>query len=384
MTVARLVPLLPAPPVARAANPLPVMRPRLPGAERIAPYLAEIDATRWYGNFGPLQSRFEARLADRFGLAEGELTCVANGTVGLTLALLAAGAEAGGLCLMPAFTFVASAHAVRAAGLVPCFVDVDPETWALTPEIAAAAVARVPGRVAAVMPVAVFGAPPDAAAWDAFQDATGIPVVTDAAAAYDGAQIGRGATIVSLHASKILGVGEGGLVAGRDARLVAGVRQRSNFGFLGGRSAELPALNGKISEYACAVGLAALDEWEATRSAFARVRMTYLAALAGDLRVGFAPGFARGWLTTVLNVRLPPGSADATIVGLAARGVDARQWWGKGCHVQPAFAACPRIALPKTEALAGAVVGLPFFPDMTPAQVTTVAAALTDVLDRLA
>ena len=374
------VPHRSVPEPAGAPQRIAVMRPRLPTLEHVAPYLAEMDASRWYGNFGPLQQRFEARLADRFAIAPDGITCVANATVGLTLALAAA-AEPGGLCLMPSFTFVASAHAARAAGLMPCFVDVEPGSWALTPELARAALRRLGGRVAAVMPVAVFGAPPDPAAWDAFGADTAIPVVIDAAAAYDGARVGRGATVVSLHASKILGVGEGGFVAAGDAALVQSVRQRSNFGFHGRRTAEVAGMNGKISEYACAVGLAAMDRWEATRSALARVRMAYLTALAGEPRVDFAPGFAQGWLTTVLNVRLPAGSADRVIAGLTAHGVDARQWWDKGCHRQPAFADCPAVALPVTEALAGSVVGLPFHADLTPAEVATVAAALSATLD---
>ena len=201
----------------------------------------------------------EARPADRSAIAPDGSSCAGNAPVGLTLALAAA-AEPGGLCLMPSFTFVASAHAARAAGLMPCFVDVEPGSWALTPELARAALRRLGGRVAAVMPVAVFGAPPDPAAWDAFGAETGIPVVIDAAAAYDGARVGRGATVVSLHASKILGVGEGGFVAAGDAALVQSVRHRSNFGFHGRRTAEVAGMNGKISEYACAVGLAAMDD----------------------------------------------------------------------------------------------------------------------------
>jgi dTDP-4-amino-4,6-dideoxygalactose transaminase len=68
---------------------IPVMRPMLPAAERLLPYLKQIDTARIYSNFGPLALAFEERLAAHFGLLETTVTTVANGTLGLALALLA-------------------------------------------------------------------------------------------------------------------------------------------------------------------------------------------------------------------------------------------------------------------------------------------------------
>src|SRR5438309_1034611 len=110
---------------------IPIMRPKLPPAERVVPYLRRIDGARVYSNFGPLARALEERLAAHFGNASGTVTTVANATLGLALALLAQGARRGTLCVMPAWTFVATAHAAMMAGLVPYFVDVDRSTWAL-------------------------------------------------------------------------------------------------------------------------------------------------------------------------------------------------------------------------------------------------------------
>src|ERR1700722_16288152 len=133
------------------ASPVPIARPRLPTRAAIAPYLDRIDAARWYSNYGPLVTEFESRMAARLGWRASVVT-VANGTVALTLARRAAGAKPGTLCLMPAWTFVASAHAAIEAGLTPYFVDVDPETWMLEPAAACAAIAGAPGPVGALMP----------------------------------------------------------------------------------------------------------------------------------------------------------------------------------------------------------------------------------------
>ena len=112
---------------------IPLMRPKLPGRHALAPYLAEIDENRWYSNFGPLERRFEANLADHFGLGERQVVCVANGTQALSISLKSVARFPVGYCLMPSFTFAATPHAAVSAGLEPYFLDVDPTTWALDP-----------------------------------------------------------------------------------------------------------------------------------------------------------------------------------------------------------------------------------------------------------
>jgi dTDP-4-amino-4,6-dideoxygalactose transaminase len=114
-------------------EPLPVLRPRLPSAAEILPYLQAIDEARWYSNYGPLVTRLEQQLARRLGMTTGGVVTTASATAGLTAALLARRAPAGSFCLMPSWTFAATAHAARAAGLIPWFHDVLRSTWALDP-----------------------------------------------------------------------------------------------------------------------------------------------------------------------------------------------------------------------------------------------------------
>ena len=358
------------------AYEIPLMRPRLPDAAALLPYLQEIDRNRWYANFGPLESRLERRLAESLGLADGQVTGLVNGTVALALALSEAAGGRPGYCLMPSFTFVATAHAAVAAGLTPWFLDVEPDSWTLSPEIARAALAGIDGPVAAVLPVAAFGAPMDAAAWDDFSAETGLPVVVDAAAGFDGARIGRAPVMISLHATKTLPAGEGAIVAGYDRARIAGVRARSNFGFQGRRSAEISGTNGKMSEYSAAVGLAALDAWPETRSDLLCAVHLYRDALFDIPGLAFAPGFDGRHAVSTCNVSFHQPIADAAIAALATRGIEARQWWEKGCHLQPAFHGCRRSALPRTEQLGARVVGLPFYRGMGMAAVERVRAAL--------
>src|SRR6266581_7485541 len=105
---------------------IPVARPSLVPAETVMPYLREIDSSRIYSNFGPLGRRFEERLSDHFGIGSGGVVPVANATLGLMAALIEVRRPGRNLCVMPAWTFCASAHAAVAAGLQPFFVDVSP------------------------------------------------------------------------------------------------------------------------------------------------------------------------------------------------------------------------------------------------------------------
>src|SRR2546422_685755 len=104
----------------RTTQLMPVCRPDLPKAAALIPYLQSIDSSGWYSNGGPLVQQLEARLAQRWGAdpAVGAVTA-SNATSGLVAALLAATQGRAALCMVPAWTFAASAHAIRLAGLTP-------------------------------------------------------------------------------------------------------------------------------------------------------------------------------------------------------------------------------------------------------------------------
>jgi dTDP-4-amino-4,6-dideoxygalactose transaminase len=351
----------------------------MPASSRIQPYLERIDESRWYSNFGPLLSEFESRLAERFR-SPAKVATAASGTLGMALALRAMRAPPGTLCAMPSWTFVATAHAAMEAGLQPWFVDVDPDSWMLEPDHMRVILREAPGRVGAVIPVCAFGRVPDLNAWAAFADDTGLAVLADAAAAFDALDDVPVPTMVSLHATKVLGSGEGGFIAARDETLVEDIRSLSSFGFRGSRLSLTPATNAKLSEYAAAVGLASLDGW-------ASVRLRYMLA-AQRLRIAlmhapveFQPGWGVDWISSVCVVRLPDGTADQVEAQLKAGGIDTRRWWGLGCHTSPAFTRYPRTALPATEVLAASTIGLPFAVDLDQDEIDLIARALTSAIE---
>jgi dTDP-4-amino-4,6-dideoxygalactose transaminase len=363
------------------ADFIAIAEPRLPNRTALSSYLAEIDNARRYSNFGPLVQRFEQRLAERFGVQASHVVTTANATLGLMLALMAQEPSPGGLCLMPSYTFAASAHAALAVGLTPYFVDVANLSWALEPDAAHRALKSAPGPVAAVLAVAPFGAPIDYAGWETFKQETGLPVVIDGAAAFDTAAPGSVPVVFSFHASKALGIGEGGAVIARDTALVTKIRERSSFGFRNGREAYMPALNAKLSEYGAAVGLAALDAWPYVRIGLLSLARSYVAALSAVYGLAPMPGFG-GFASATCSIRLGPDQPEAELVRirLAKSSVEAKRWWGDGCHTQPAFLTCPRAELPVTETLARQVIGLPFHLGLGPSQLNNVIGSLADAV----
>jgi dTDP-4-amino-4,6-dideoxygalactose transaminase len=355
---------------------VPIMRPTLPVAERVLEYLRRIDRARLYSNFGPLACSLEERLAERYSLPAGTVTTVANATLGLALALAAQGAKHATLCAMPAWTFIASAHAAANAGLVPWFVDVDPDTWALDPQMLADELRRAPGPVGAVMPVAPFGRPLDIPSWDAFRSATGVPVVIDAAAGFDALVPGVSPAVVSLHATKVLGTGEGGFVVSADPALVRRVRMKSNFGIDPERRAIFSATNAKMSEYHAAVGHAALDTWAEDRTQWMAVAKAYRGAFDGSNRVRFQGGFGETWIASTCVLRAADGAAPRIEAALAAAGIETRRWWGRGAHAHPATAQFPRTALPVTKALIDSTLSVPFYRGLPAADIERVVSVM--------
>lgn len=365
------------------ANAIPVARPLLPQADALLPYLRQIDSARTYTNFGPQVRALEGRLVKHFGVPVGSVVTVSNATAGLALALQAQGPRRGSLCLMPAWSFAASAHAAVMAGLKPHFIDVAPGTGTLMPERVLEVMAQFPpGRVGAVMPVAPFGHPVDVAAWDRFHEQTRLPVVIDAAAGFDALRPGRIPAVVSLHATKILGAGEGGFIVARDKALVVEIERRSNFGFMGGREARVAATNGKLNEYNAIVALASLDVWPATRATFINIAQTYNHYLRRIPGVTPMPGFGSDWISTTVVVEFGEEypSTDEIVNRLAVAGISTRRWWCRGLHEEAAFADCGHEELPVTTRLARVTLGLPCYADMERAEIGRVCKALADIL----
>jgi len=356
--------------------------PDLPLAAELLPWLERIDANRWYTNGGPLVREFEQRLG-AFMEGGSDACCVtlSSGMSALELGLLALGIGAGRRVLLPALTFPATALAVLRCGAEPVLCDVSAQNWTMTPAIAREALARE--RIDAVMPVASFGSPLPADAWDEFARDTGAPVLADAAAALGVQKLGRRVHwAFSLHATKPLGVGEGGLFVSADVGLAEKVRRLANFSFEHALVYSSHGTNAKMSEYAAAVGLVQLERWPRLLQRRREVYDEYRRRLAALPLVRLQP------LDTppaTLCVQLP---ADAATVAaaLAQAQVETRRWYLPPLYQHPALRNLRCLGpqgsdrLPVTEQLATSLLGLPLHSRLTSDDVSTVVDALATTL----
>jgi dTDP-4-amino-4,6-dideoxygalactose transaminase len=373
------------PQAAPARAPIPVLRPLLPRATELLPYLERIDASRVYSNWGPLVQELSVRLAGKLGAPERGLVCANSGMsaiVGAILATAGLGKADRPLAIIPDYTFTATALSVLMCGYQPVLASCAAGSWDFGPADLAAR-PDVLSRAGLVMPVAPYGRVVTQAPWVEFQARTGIPVVIDAAACFDLLAVGAPEAIgplpiaLSFHATKSYGMGEGGCVISTDASLAENVLRCLNFGFLEARNTAMVGTNGKMSEYVAAVGLAELDGWDRKHAAALQVSHLY--------ELAFAAAGVRGRLWGPPDISCAYAvlecasreEADAVIAALAADHIDTRRWYGLGLRDHDAFSGCEMLQLHGGAALdARLLVGLPIAVDLAAGDVERICAAI--------
>lgn len=340
-----------------------VMKPRLAPLEDVLPYLRRMEASGRFANGGPLARELESRHARRLGVDAAQVVAVASATAGLTGALSVSPQR---VWAVPAFTFAATAHAVVASGGEMEIHDVDPLTW----QLHAGDLSR------GLVPVLPFGCGLDVGAWPADAE-----VVVDAAASLgaarrDLASLPASWTVVfSLHATKVMACGEGGLVVCGDPARAEEVRSWAHFRLGEDRSAIGPGANALLPETSASFGLAALDGWDQELIEW-RAARAMSEGVMRELGVGIPPAGGADahpyWV-----IRLPTVDARARAEeALAADGIASRRWWGPGLHRMSAFDRCDQEECPVTDALARTTLGLPFWRGMTAREVGRIGAAL--------
>lgn len=235
-----------------------VTQPFMPPLSEFMELLEKIWRSRTLSNFGPFHRQFESRLEDTLGIEN--VLLVSSGTAGL-VALLLALPEKGEVITSP-FSFAATATAIAVAGHKPVFVDIEPNSLNIDPRAVEMALTN---ETVAVMGVHCFGNACDVDALEAVCGASNVSLLFDAAHAFgvevNGTSIlARGdASVVSLHATKVLSSVEGGLVVCNDEVVRERVQQVRNFGFVDAERLDLPGLNMKMNELSAAFGLLQLQ-----------------------------------------------------------------------------------------------------------------------------
>jgi perosamine synthetase len=335
------IPRIPVAEEGIARRILPVSDPRLDGNE--LRYLTQCIQSNWVSSAGRFVRDFEEAFAAAVGCRHG-VAC-ANGTASLHLALATLGIGPGDEVLIPAFTMIATANAVRYTGAAPVLVDSERETWNLdASRVADALTAGTRGIVL----VHTYGHPVDVDPVLEIAARRGLWVLEDAAEAHGATYRGRPAGSLgkaasfSFYANKIITTGEGGMVTTNDAELARLARRLRDHAFSDERHFwhKYLGFNYRMTNLQAAVGLAQTERL----AEFVRIRRANAARYTA--RLARVPGLAlpveRPWATNVywmygVVVEDAFGiSRDELRRRLARRGIETRTFFIP-IHFQPIY-----------------------------------------------
>lgn len=360
----------------RFYEPLHVGCPNVPQAEARNQFLqsvSDILDRRWLTNHGPVVAEFERALAQKLGVRNVITVC--NATQGLQVVAKACGLT--GEVIVPAFTFVATAHALSWIGLEPVFADVDPHRHTIDPDHLEALITP---RTSAIVATHLWGnaCPTERLAQIAREHR--LQLIYDAAHAFGGSHQGQvigsfgRAEVFSFHATKFINSFEGGAITTNDDELAQKMRQMTCFGFDGIDHVASVGTNAKMSEVAAAMGLSSLSMMADITAANQLNYEAYCLRLAGLPGVRLLPFDEAGnYQYAIAEVRGKGLSRDQLLEVLWAEGIRARRYFYPGCHRMEPYASRAEVpSLPVSERLAETVLALPTGTAVTPSEIAAI------------
>ncbi len=354
------------------SQPVHVGRPNIGDREMLHRHLDEILDRRWLTNFGPESDAFEKAVAKLAGTDFAVSVC--NATIGLQVLLRSLGLK--GEVIVPAFTFVATAHAVLWEGLTPVFCDVDPRSHCLDPDRVEELITP---RTSAILPVHLWCRPAFPERFEEIASRRGLRLIFDAAHAFGGRSGDRplgsygDAEVFSFHATKFVNAFEGGAITTSDPNLAKRTRLAINFGFADYDTVVGLGTNGKMPEISAAMGLVSLSamnnvvavnrgNWELYRRQLRDVPGVRLLEQNVDES-------NCQYVVVEIDAETAGISRDALSEFLWSHNVRARRYFAPGCHLmEPYRSMYPGIGarLPVTELLARSCLALPTGTTVTP------------------
>lgn len=309
--------------------------------------------SNWIAPLGPHVDAFEREMSAAVGVAHA--AALSSGTAGLHLALMLSGVGENDVVITSTLTFAATANAIAYVGATPAFVDVEPTTWTMDPDLLDAALhdlARAGRPAKAVISVDLYGQVCDYARIEAICARHGVALIEDAAEALGSWRDGRAAgsfgvmAVLSFNGNKIITTSGGGMLLARDPGPVQRARflstqardpaphyQHSTIGY-----------NYRMSNLLAAVGrgqLEHLGDRVAARRANRDAYRAVLGELPGWSFLEDPPGATtNAWLTCAqIDPREAGVDREAVRLHLEAAEIEARPVW-KPMHLQPVFEGC--------------------------------------------
>jgi perosamine synthetase len=343
-------------------------------------------------SLGPRIVEFEASVANYIDVPHG--IAVSSGTAGLHLCIRALDIGEGDEVIVPSFTFIAAANAVRYERAVPVFVDIDAQSLNMAP---ASIEQAITPKTRAIIVVHTFGRPADMRPIEEIARRHQLVIIEDACEAlgaeYEGRKVGSfgDAAVFAFYPNKQITTGEGGMVVTRRTELAARIRALRNQG----RSptddwlqhGEL-GYNYRLSEINCTLGVGQMKRLETIllrREQVARIYHRHLSAITElILPSPDVPGVRISWFVYVvrLSETYTVNQRDAIVQNLREAGIGCGRYFAP-IHLQPSYSGWKTSSLlPVTESQAHRTIALPFFNRITDVEISNVCSALIAAMDR--
>ncbi len=380
---------------------IPLAVPNLSGNEK--KYLDDCIDTTFVSSVGEYVNRFEKMVADATGSKFAVAT--SSGTTGLHAALTAIGVGYGDLVIIPTFTFIASANAVRHCGADPWLMDINEADWCLDPklvrnEIIEHCELRDDGnlfhietgkRIAAIMPVYTLGNIPSMDAFRKISDEYNVPLIVDAACAigatYEGQKFGSLAdlSVISFNGNKTITCGGGGAVVGNDEELLNHVRHLTttarvwpDYDF------DEVGFNYRMTNIQAAVGVAQMERLELFIRIKRKIRKYYEENIENfcEKSISFFPttdGSSCWFSGIILSEGMMLDDVKKTCARLKEEYIEARSFW-KPVHLQAPYKYCPKSKLDVSENLWMRIITLPCSTNITDDELEQVVETVNGIL----
>lgn len=337
---------------------IPVAKPSISWRERLA-----VDRVMRSGNLaqGIQVKEFESE----FSQTVGGRPCVAvnSGTSGLHLSLLAAGIGKGDEVIVPSFTFAATGNSVALTGATPVFVDIDLETFNLSPSAVEAAITP---RTRAIQPVHLYGLPANMPQITKLAAERDLLIFEDAAQAHlasiEGISVGQFGNFAtfSFYPTKNMTSGEGGMIACENSKSARTCQLLRNQGMEKRYENEMIGFNTRMTDIHASIGrvqLKKLEKWTAKRQANASFLTENLSGvITPSVPIGFRHVYHQ------YTIRVEGHNRDQFADELFKRGIGSGVYYPKPTHTLPSFRL--KLDLPNTQIACSQVLSLPVHPKL--------------------
>lgn len=348
------------------------MRPHFPKLEgELLSRLNRALEEGWVTNNGPYVQDFEAVLTKYLRVPT---ICFSSGMTALTAMLMAHDVRDREV-IIPAFTFAATPNAVLAAGGIPVYADIKPDTLTIDPDDVARKITK---DTAAIMAVDVYGISAASMALVQVAIKADLPLLFDSAPSFGTHVMGKPATtmgphVYSFHATKQLAVGEGGCLSSINTDLIAKCRKIRNFGLEANGSWSTPGINGKMTEISALIGLENMKTFRERAVVRRSVKCLLDQCFQEVSHVRTIPdpsGQTVSWLyCPVLIEDSSPVSRDGIVNLLMDSGIQTRKYYGY----------LDRSCL-NAQDIAGRVIAFPCYESMTINEVEKIKSVMSGIM----